>query len=108
MIVVMEDILMKMERNQKDYREMNDQLEAISDRLELTNETLRPLALKIRLLAKELRDTAYTAPPMPGPNGTCKLASNYAPSRHNGSHPQYEDCLRWKAEGLFAQSNLVL
>lgn len=35
---------------------------------------------------------------MPGPNGTCKLASNYAPSRHNGSHPQYEDCLRWKAD----------
>lgn len=43
----------------KDYYEMNEQLEQVSDRLELTDETLRPLALKIRLLAKELRDTTY-------------------------------------------------
>ena len=68
------------------------------------NEAQKDAELKLKhfkglsVAAAPSREPQAQGEGMPGPNGTCKLASNYAPSRHNGSHPQYEDCLRWKAD----------
>jgi hypothetical protein len=43
----------------KDFQKINDQIEELSDRLELTDETLRPIALLLRKAAQELRDATY-------------------------------------------------